>query len=211
MTKFINKIRSDMKLTKIIVGIIFIFNTYAMIDLFFLNETLTETLHRLRMFTNISNIIIFIVVGLFLMNQHQKKYFKYLSVIGLVAILMTGIIYHALLAEPNMSFQNHVVHTINPILFPIFYYLFVTPSIKLYHMWVSLILPLIYFGIILLIGPWTNWYPYNFMNPTYSDQTLGSVLIFCLGILFPVILLFTAILVLLKNILESRLNKNGLN
>ena len=44
------------------------------------------------MFTNISNIIVFVVVGLYLLNIHQKKWYKYLAVIGLVAILMTGII-----------------------------------------------------------------------------------------------------------------------
>ncbi|MBG0763072.1 Pr6Pr family membrane protein [Acholeplasma laidlawii] len=210
MSNWIQSIRDNKKITKTIAGIIFIFNVYAMIDLFFLNESMVKVLERLRMFTNISNIIVFVVVGLCLLNLHQKKWYKYLAVIGLVAILMTGIIYHALLAEPGMSFQNHVVHTINPALFAVFYYLLIQEGIKLRHVWVSLILPTLYFGIILAVGPWTNWYPYNFMNPTYADQSLGSVLIFCLGIMLPVIVLFTVLLVLLKNFLEKLINK-GLN
>lgn len=210
MSNWIQSIRDNKKITKTIAGIIFIFNVYAMIDLFFLNESMVKVLERLRMFTNISNIIVFVVVGLYLLNIHQKKWYKYLAVIGLVAILMTGIIYHALLAEPGMSFQNHVVHTINPALFAVFYYLLIQEGIKLRHVWVSLILPTLYFGIILAVGPWTNWYPYNFMNPTYADQSLGSVLIFCLGIMLPVIVLFTVLLVLLKNFLEKLINK-GLN
>jgi hypothetical protein len=210
MSNWIQSIRDNKKTTKTIAGIIFIFNVYAMIDLFFLNESMLEVLERLRMFTNISNMIVFVVVGLYLLNIHQKKWYKYLAVIGLVAILMTGIIYHALLAEPGMSFQNHVVHTINPALFAVFYYLLIQEGIKLRHVWVSLILPTLYFGIILAVGPWTNWYPYNFMNPTYGDQSLGSVLIFCLGIMLPVIVLFTVLLVLLKNFIEKLINK-GLN
>lgn len=210
MSNWIQSIRDNKKITKTIAGIIFIFNVYAMIDLFFLNESMVKVLERLRMFTNISNIIVFVVVGLYLLNIHQKKWYKYLAVIGLVAILMTGIIYHALLAEPGMSFQNHVVHTINPALFAVFYYLLIQEGIKLRHVWVSLILPTLYFGIILAVGPWTNWYPYNFMNPTYGNQSLGSVLIFCLGIMLPVIVLFTVLLVLLKNFLEKLINK-GLN
>lgn len=210
MSNWIQSIRDNKKITKTIAGIIFIFNVYAMIDLFFLNESMVKVLERLRMFTNISNIIVFVVVGLYLLNIHQRKWYKYLAVIGLVAILMTGIIYHALLAEPGMSFQNHVVHTINPALFAVFYYLLIQKGIKLRHVWVSLILPILYFGIILAVGPWTNWYPYNFMNPTYGDQSLGSVLIFCLGIMLPVIVLFTVLLVLLKNFLEKLINK-GLN
>lgn len=210
MSNWIQSIRDNKKITKTIAGIIFIFNVYAMIDLFFLNESMVKVLERLRMFTNISNIIVFVVVGLYLLNIHQKKWYKYLAVIGLVAILMTGIIYHVLLAEPGMSFQNHVVHTINPALFAVFYYLLIQEGIKLRHVWVSLILPTLYFGIILAVGPWTNWYPYNFMNPTYGNQSLGSVLIFCLGIMLPVIVLFTVLLVLLKNFLEKLINK-GLN
>jgi len=207
MRDFIQSLRQNGRATKSIAGFIFIFNVYAMIDLFFLNETFLKVFTRLRMFTNISNIIIFIVVGLYLLNLSSKKWYKYLAVIGLVAILMTGLIYHALLAEANMDFQNHVVHTINPALFAVFYYLLINQSIKIYHVWISLILPLLYFGTILLIGPWTNWYPYNFMDPTQPGQSLGSVLIFCLGVLFPVIVAFTTALVGLKTFLEKMLQK----
>jgi len=211
MSKWLKNLRQNDKTTKTIAGFIFIFNVYAMIDLFFLNETFQEIFTRLRMFTNISNILVFVIVGLYLLNLQDRKWFKYLAVIGLVAILMTGIIYHALLAEPNMTFQNHVVHTINPALYAVFYYLLIQQSIKLYHVWISLILPMLYFGIILVIGPWTNWYPYNFMDPTAANQSIGSVLIFCLGVMFPVIVIFTMLLVLLKNFLENLLNKRGSN
>lgn len=39
-----------------------------MIDLFFLNEFMLEVLDRLRMFINIFNMIVFVVVGLYLLN-----------------------------------------------------------------------------------------------------------------------------------------------
>ncbi|WIF87890.2 hypothetical protein [Acholeplasma laidlawii] len=73
MSNWIQSIRDNKKITKTIAGIIFIFNVYAMIDLFFLNESMVKVLERLRMFTNISNIIVFVVVGLYLLNIHQKK------------------------------------------------------------------------------------------------------------------------------------------
>ena len=146
MNNWILKLRENEKVTKTIVGIVFIFNVYAMIDLFFLNDSFIEVFDRLRMFTNISNMLVFVIVGLYILNFHHKDWFKYLAVIGLVAILMTGIIYHVLLSEPNMTFHNHVVHTINPALFAIFYYLLIKQSIKIYHVWISLILPMLYFG-----------------------------------------------------------------
>ena len=94
-----------------------------MIDLFFLNESMVKVLERLRMFTNISNIIVFVVVGLYLLNIHQKKWYKYLAVIGLVAILMTGIIYHGCIdqrifkhsfkyLEVNLKNSSHNVETV---------------------------------------------------------------------------------------------------
>src|SRR5690554_5469546 len=156
MRQLINNLRNNQTATKIVLWVVFIFNVYAMIDLFFMNNSFMGVLERLRMFTNISNILAFITVGLFILKQNEKPWYKYLAVISLVAILMTGIIYHALLAEPNMSFQNHVVHTINPALYAVFYYLLIQQSIKLYHVWISLILPMLYFGIILVIGPWTK-------------------------------------------------------
>lgn len=63
-----------------------------------------EVLDRLRMFINIFNMIVFVVVGLYLLNIYQKKWFKYLVVIGLVVILMIGIIYYVLLVELGMLF-----------------------------------------------------------------------------------------------------------
>lgn len=211
MSNIVQNLRQNRNVTKTLASLVFIFNVYAMIDLFFLNESFVAVLERLRMFTNISNILVFVIVGLYLLNLQHQNWFKYLAVIGLVAILMTGIIYHALLAESGMTFQNHVVHTINPALFALFYYLLISETIKIYHVWVSLILPILYFGIILAIGPLTNWYPYNFMDPSLANQSLGSVLVFCLGIMFPVIVVFTTVLVVLKNVFEKVINKRGSN
>lgn len=203
---FIISLRNNDVARKSVAGFVFLFHFYAVIQMFF-NEEFLTVFHRIRMFTNISNILIFVIVGLYLLNFKDSKWFKYLSVIGLVAILMTGIIYHGLLSDGYLDFNGHVVHTINPILYPVFYFLLVTPSIRLYHFWISLILPLLYFGIILAIGPLTNWYPYSFMNPTLEGKSLGSVLVFCLGILLPVIAIFTVLLISLKIWLEKKIAK----
>ena len=160
------------------------------------------------MFTNISNILIFVILVLYLAGFKDKNWFKYLAVAGLVAILMTGLIYHFIVkGDDVMDFNGHVVHTFNPILYPIFYFLLVTPGIKLKHFWVSLVLPVIYFTVILIQGPFTGWYPYGFMDPSLPGKSLLDVLVFCLVILLPVIAIFTLGLIYLKNLLEKAVNK----
>lgn len=201
----INKIRNNPTYLKILFLITFSFSSYSMLNLID-NKSFIDLLERLRMFTNISNIIVFIILVLYVFKFDKKWWFKYLAVIGLVSILMTGIIFHLFVSDGNVNFSGHIVHTINPILYPLFYFLIITPSIKLKDFWVTLILPLLYFLIILLLGPFTNWYPYDFMNPTLEGKDLLSVLSFSVGLLLPVISVLTLILIYLKTLLEKKIN-----
>jgi len=203
----INKIRNNRNLKTLIFGLAFSFSVIAMFNLVD-NGSFVSLLERLRMFTNISNVIIFVVLVLYAFKLDDKWWFKYVAVIGLVSILMTGIIFHLFVSDGNVDLKGHVVHTINPIMYPVFYYLLITPSIKLKYFWVTLLLPLLYFVVILALGPVTNWYPYDFMNPTLPNKDLLGVLIFCIGILLPVISLLTLLLIYLKSLLENKVKTN---
>lgn len=201
----ITKIRNNSNYLKILVLITFSFSVYSVLNLID-NPSLIDFLERLRMYTNISNLLVFVILVLFMFSFNQKWWFKYLAVIGLVAILMTGIIFHLFVSDGNVDFSGHIVHTVNPIMYSLFYFLVITPSIKLKHFWITLIMPLIYFLVILLIGPFTNWYPYDFMNPTLEGKDLLSVLSFSVGLLLPVISILTLILIYLKSLLEKKIN-----
>ncbi|MFA5693128.1 MAG: Pr6Pr family membrane protein [Acholeplasmataceae bacterium] len=201
----VNKIRNNPNYLKTLVLITFSFSVYSILNIID-NPSFISFLERLRMFTNISNILVFVILVLYMFSFEDKWWFKYLAVIGLVAILMTGIIFHLFVSDGNVNFSGHIVHTVNPIMYPLFYFLVITPSIKLKHFWVTLILPLIYFLVILLLGPFTNWYPYDFMNPTLEGKNLLSVLSFSVGLLLPVISVLTLILIYLKSLLEKKIN-----
>ncbi|VEU82547.1 Pr6Pr family membrane protein [Acholeplasma hippikon] len=204
----VNNLRNNERIKWVIVGFILAIHSYSVLQMFF-NDNFFEFFERLRFFTNLSNILAFLAVLFYVLKLDSKPFYKYFSVITLVSILITGIIYHALLSDGNLSLNNHFVHTFSPIAFPIFYFLFVTPGIKIRDFWVTLIFPLCYFVIILIQGAFTNWYPYGFLNPTLPDASLTSVLVFCCLILLPVIAVFTVFLVFLKNLLEKQVIKKA--
>lgn len=204
----LNKLRNNEVLRWTIVGFILVVHGYAVLQMFF-NDNFFEIFERLRMFTNLSNILAFLAVLFYVIKLDNKSFYKYFSVIALVSILMTGIIYHALLSDGVMDFNNHAVHTFTPIAYPIFYFLFVTPSIRIKDFWVTLLFPLAYFIIILIQGAFTKWYPYGFLNPTLPGKDLMSVLVFCCLILLPVIAVFTIGLVALKNLIEKSTKKSS--
>lgn len=165
-------------------------------------------LDMIAFFTNQSNILVTLILGLYFTKVKDKPIYKYLALIGLVDILMTGIIYHLIVNGPSqflkVDFNGHLVHTATPILYPIFYYLFIKGEIPFKKIWVSLMHPLAYFLYFILLGPIIKWYPYNFLNPTLENSSLGSVLFFCLIILLPIIFIFSIGLIYLKNTIEKR-------
>lgn len=194
---------------KIIAGVFFAFALYSVIKMFF-EPTLIDILINFKYFTNISNLLIMVVLGLYLFEFHKKPWFKYIALIGLVNILMTGIIYHLLVNGISqfgqVSFDSHIKHTVNPVLYTVFYFLLVTQSVRLSKFWVTLIFPIVYFLFFIVFGQFIEP-PYNFMNPYASGNTLISVLTFCLLVLLPVIAAFTLGLMGLKKWQEKKINQ----
>lgn len=203
--KIVLLIRENPKIKLSIMSFLIMVSIYAFIQVF-IGQSFIQSLLRFRMFTNISNTMVLVTLILYLSKHDEKRYFKYLSFITLINILMTGIIYH-LWKDKTNNFNTHVVHTIVPFLYFIFYFLMVKDSINPKLFWIGLIWPNIYFMVILIQGHFTKWYPYFFINPSRQGSSLLSVLMLCMGLVFPVISLSTYVLSYLKNKLE----KNYLN
>ncbi|MBE0700616.1 MAG: Pr6Pr family membrane protein [Acholeplasmataceae bacterium] len=152
-------------------------------------------------YTNQSNFLVFIIVMLFLIQNDKKKWFPYLAAITLIDMFMTSIIFHLLIATPPITFQNHLTHTINPILFVLFYFLVYPNSIKLRHSYILLLHPVLYFSIFLVIGNVTGFYPYGFMNVTING--LSGVLKTSAFIILPLIAIMSFFLMAIKKKIEQ--------
>lgn len=155
----------------------------------------------LAYFTNQSNILVFITLFIVFIGKDNHKLFPYLSAIALINIVMTGLIYHIMLATPPISFQSHLTHTITPILYVLFYFFTVEETIKTKKFWILFIYPLLYFLYFLITGPFTAFYPYGFMD--VSINGLLSVLQFVLVFLLPGIVILSITLIYIKNRLED--------
>ena len=86
-------------------------------------------------FTTQSNILIVIVSLLYLFKQKRGPLFTSLSFITLINIFVTGVVFHTLLVPymESVTFLNHVLHTINPILYIIFYFFIIKDIIFTFH------------------------------------------------------------------------------
>jgi hypothetical protein len=98
--------------------------------------------------------------------------FKVLRLTSLIAITVTGIVFHLALARLlNLSgwhaFANELVHTIVPIM-SVVGWLLVGPRglIDRRIVWMSLIFPLSWLAFTLIRGAITPWYPYPFIDVT---------------------------------------------
>ncbi len=173
-------------------------------------------------FTSQSNFLITLIVLLFLLKFNDQKWFKYIAFIGLVNIIITGVIFHTLLTPylSNVSFMNHVLHSINPLLFLAFYFILVVDQIQFRKFWISLIYPLIYLLLVYLFfepvfGDLIDQvmpdfdgarYVYPFLDPRLYSTGIRGLLLFNLGFLAPMFCISSLILIFLKWNLEKKIN-----
>lgn len=182
-----------------------------------------DGLSRLIYFTIQSNILIAIVLLFYILKKQQHLWFNRLAFIGLVNISVTGIVFHVLLA-PYMSiisFMQHMLHTINPLLYILFYFFIISTFIPLKELYISLIYPLLYILFVFffvspvlgnylesMTGSWqVSRYVYPFLNPSNYRNGIIGMLIFNLGILAPSIFGFSFLLRHFKQKLESSITK----
>lgn len=183
---------------------------------------LAYTLITYFYFTTQSNILVIIVSLIFLFKEKKGKHFASLSFITLINISVTGIIFHTLLTPymDEVTFLNHILHTIVPILYFIFYFISIKTYLPVHKFWVSLIYPLSYmifvymivepiFGNLMdsLMETFDNArYVYPFLDPNnYQNGVLG-LLLFNLGLLAPIIALFSFVLCRMKYKFEQKIN-----
>jgi hypothetical protein len=182
-----------------------------------------DGLLRLVYFTIQSNILMSVIIGLYILKKPSEKWFSRLAFIGLVNISVTGIVFHVMLT-PYMSsvgLMQHMLHTINPILYVMFYFIFIKEFVRFKETFIVLIYPLLYmifvFGFVapvlgnkmeLVSGSLnSSRYVYPFLNPENYQNGFFGLLLFNLGILAPSILLFSILLQYLKRKFETSLNE----
>lgn len=158
-------------------------------------------------FTTQSNILIVIVSLLYLFKQKRGPLFTSISFITLINIFVTGVVFHTLLVPymESVTFLNHVLHTINPILYIIFYFFIIKENLPAKKFYLSLIYPIVYMLLVyIIIEPiFGNMmevnlesfpsarYVYPFLDPGNYERGVRGLLMFNLGILAPLISLIS--------------------
>jgi hypothetical protein len=172
-------------------------------------------------FTTQSNLLLIIVSSLYLFKKDKPKWLPNLAFIALINIFVTGVVFHVLLTPfmARVSFLNHMLHTVNPVIYILFYFLISPEKIIPKKFYISLIYPLIYMMFVyLLIEPiFGNLldqlmpdfvgarYVYPFLDPRTYHSGIQGLIIFNLGILAPIIALIAYLLALLKYKFEAHL------
>jgi hypothetical protein len=170
-------------------------------------------------FTTQSNILVILIPLFFMFGFHQKRWFKNLAFITLINISITSIIFHILISPYmlNVGFMQQILHTVNPIFYVLFYFLLIDYFIPLHKIWIGLIYPLLYMGFVYLFAEpvlgdllelasptfQSARYVYPFLDPGLYSNGVTGLIIFNLGIIAPLILIFTLFLAYLKKKFES--------
>ncbi|HHT55839.1 MAG TPA: Pr6Pr family membrane protein [Acholeplasma sp.] len=183
----------------------------------FVNTMAYQGLQAFRYFTNQSNLLFLLVFLTIYFKKDNNKNFKIVAFITLISLTITGVVFHLLLTDTVGSnsgviesiydlnnFHNLVTHTINPLYYLIYYFIFIIDNIKIKEFYIGLIHPILYFIIILLLGPITNFYPYPFLD--VSQNGLAEVLKMTLLIMLPLITFFVILLTTLKDVLNKRID-----
>ncbi len=174
-------------------------------------------------FTNQSNILILIISILVLLNV-QKKWMDKLAFIGFVNITMTAVVFHIFLSSyfENLLLVQTLLHSVIPLIYFIFYMIFLSTKLKPHDGMIGAIYPLGYFIFIyLLIHPifgnlLTSMFPnepdisyvYPFLNPSNYDHGFLGVLTLSLLIMLPLFIISSIGLLKLKSIVYPKIWQN---
>ena len=118
--------------------------------------------------------------------DRSSAVFRVFRLIGLVAITVTGIVYHVALArildlEGWHQLGNQLVHTVVPILAVVGWLLFGPRGLTSARIaWLSLLFPAWWIAFTLIRGAVWHWYPYPFIDVTVLGY--GKVILNCFWI-----------------------------
>ena len=160
-------------------------------------------------FTTQSNILVLIVLILHFSGFISGRYFVDLVHISLVNILITGVGFHLFLGPYiTLTLLQHLLHTVSPILYLIYYFFINRFSFNLKRFWILFLYPILYFlSIYLVIHPLMGdtlemvqgdfrgtRYVYPFFDPFYfQNNYVFMILFFLISIasFIGIVLLFT--------------------
>lgn len=174
-------------------------------------------------FTIQSNFLVTLTSLLFLLKFERKQWFKYLSFITLINILMTAIFFHLLLTPymENIQYIHYHLHTVTPLLFVLLYFLFYEETLPFKKFYIGIIYPTIYVLVVyiiielifgdmiakVIINFENARYIYPFLDPNQYNKYWLGLSIFIIGIVAPMIILFSLIINWLKHKFNKFLNK----
>ena len=122
-------------------------------------------------FTIQSNLIVGGTTALLAVRlDRPSTVFRAFRLIGLVAITVTGVVYHVALArifdlDGIDQLGNQLVHTVVPLLAVIGWLIFGPRGLTSRRVaWLSLLFPVCWLAFTLIRGAVINWYPYPFIN-----------------------------------------------
>jgi hypothetical protein len=133
-------------------------------------------------FTIQSNLLVG-VAGLLLAIRLERSslWFSILRLCGLTAITVTGIVFHAVLAQTLdlkswAAVGNELVHTVVPVL-AVVGWLLLGPRglVSRRVVWLSLIFPACWLAFTLIRGAIAHWYPYPFIDVTQLGYGRAAV------------------------------------
>ncbi|MDA8283166.1 MAG: Pr6Pr family membrane protein [Actinomycetota bacterium] len=138
-------------------------------------------------FTIDSNLIVgATVLFLALKPDRSSPVFATLRLIGVVAITVTGLVYHIALAslfdlQGWDQLGNQLVHTVVPVLAVVGWLMFGPRGLTSARIAVwSLVFPVCWLGFTLIRGSFVHWYPYPFIDVTKLGY--GGTLLNCLWV-----------------------------
>lgn len=161
-------------------------------------------LGNIHYFTNQSNLLVFIVSFLMVFGWDKSNWFKRIALIALLDIILTGLVYNILLRDLVVGFSETklfimlVTHTVVPILYTLLYLVYVLDKPVFKDIYVMLAHPFLYFLSAQIIGAFTQYYPYPFLNP---NQGLFKLILINMGIMLPLLVITGVSLIVLKRYL----------
>jgi hypothetical protein len=142
-------------------------------------------LNTLAFFTIQSNLLVGAAALLLAIRLDRSSlWFAVLRLSGLTAITVTGIVFHAVLAQTLdlkswAAVGNELVHTVVPVMAVIGWLLLGPRGLVSRRVaWLSLIFPVAWLAFTLIRGAVAHWYPYPFIDVTrlgYGGATVNCV------------------------------------
>lgn len=185
---------------------------FLLIDRIFSHQDiLNRSLATLFYFTTQSNILVWVVLIFCFTRLTNRKWFRNLSFIALIDIIITSLIFNLFLASflDHIEIMQHVLHTIVPIIYVIFYILFLSEKRSYKTFYISLFHPLVFlFSVYLFIEPFFGnslnvIYPdhdsgrfiYPFLDPNNYASGIFGLTLFIVGVLTPFIALTSLVMI----------------